>query len=280
MPSLHDLAHEAVLRLGDRPLPLPGTAPHLLAWQEGRALLRTARGLEEASFPPGSEPFFDLAPLLDHTLLQAGATQRMIEAHCEEAARFGFATVCVNPLWVSRASALLRGSPVRVCTVTGFPLGATPSSQMARETASALEEGAQEVDMVLPLGLALGGDWKAVATAMAEVRGAVSRGQAILKVILETCLLNESQKIQACLLAREAGLDFVKTSTGFSTGGATVEDVALLRATVGAACGVKASGGIRTYEAALRMVQAGATRLGVSASLAVARGVDSPSSGY
>jgi deoxyribose-phosphate aldolase len=172
---------------------------------------------------------------------------------------------------VPLAASLLKGSPVRACTVVGFPLGASSFRAKAREAELALKDGAQEVDMVLAIGAARSGDWEAVRRDLAGLRSAVP-APAVLKVILETCLLDEAEKVQACELAREAGLDFVKTSTGFSTGGATEADVALLRRVVGPRLGVKASGGIRTYEAALQMVRAGATRLGLSASVAVARG--------
>jgi deoxyribose-phosphate aldolase len=166
---------------------------------------------------------------------------------------------------------LLKGSPVRTCTVVGFPLGASTSQAKAHEAGLALTAGAQEVDMVLAIGAVKSGDWEAVRRDLEALRSAVP-APTILKVILETCLLNDAEKVRACELARDAGLDFVKTSTGFSTGGATEADVALMRRTVGPGVGVKASGGIRTYEGALQMVRAGATRLGLSASVAVVRG--------
>ena len=194
-----------------------------------------------------------------------------MEALCAEALQYGFASVCVNPVWVPLASGLLKTSPVRTCTVVGFPLGAASTRAKAFEAETALREGAQEVDMVLALGPVKSGDWARVAGDLEALRAAVPP-PAVLKVILETCLLTDEEKVQACVLALEAGLDFVKTSTGFSTGGATEADVALMRRTVGTGMGVKASGGIRTYEAALAMVLAGATRLGLSASVAVARG--------
>lgn len=279
MDMLQALAAEARTRLEGRPLPAADARPQLLACWEGRGLVRTAQGFQEIPLPPEGG-WFDLAPLIDHTLLKAEATAAQVDQLCDEAARWGFASVCVNPAWVPLAAARLRGTPVRVCTVAGFPLGATTAAQKAAEAAAALEAGAEEVDMVLPLGPALASDWTAVAAELALLRKAVPRGRAVLKVILETCLLDEARKTQACRLAREAGLDFVKTSTGFGRGGATEADVALLRKTVGAACGVKASGGIRGYEEALGMVRAGATRLGLSASIAAARGGGDPSSGY
>ena len=244
-------------------------------------MTRDAEGITEITLPPwASSPRFDLTILIDHTLLKPEATANQVARHCEEAARDGFASVCVNPIWVPLAAATLRGSGVRVCTVAGFPLGATPAKQKAGESASALEDGADEVDTVLPIGLVLGDDWGGLESELRLLRKAVPKGSGILKVILETCLLNEAQKIRACLTARDAGVDFVKTSTGFSTGGATEADVRLLRKTVGAFCGVKASGGIRTYEEAFRMVLAGATRLGLSASIAVTRGSGASTSGY
>lgn len=245
----------------------------LLGCVEGFALFRDGRGLHHrmlAQVGPGEGPW-DLSPLIDHTLLKADATGSQVEALCGEALTYGFASVCVNSAWVPLAASLLRGSGVRTCTVVGFPLGASSTSSKAFEAEVALREGAQEVDMVLALGPAKAGDWPAVLRDLAGVRAAVP-APAVLKVILETCLLGDAEKVRVCDLAAEAGLDFVKTSTGFSTGGATAADVALMRQTVGLELGVKASGGIRTYEAALEMVHAGATRLGLSASVAVVQG--------
>jgi deoxyribose-phosphate aldolase len=252
--------------------PVPGRS-QLLGCAQGQALVRDASGLrrmpaEEAGVPNGP---WDLSPLIDHTLLKADASQAQIEVLCEEARKYGFASVCVNPLWVPVAASLLQGSPVRTCTVVGFPLGAAATRAKAFEAEVAIEQGAQEVDMVLALGSVKSGDWKSVQSDLQTLRKAVP-GNLVLKVILETCLLTQEEKARVCALALEAGLDFVKTSTGFSTGGATEEDVALMRQTVGPGVGVKASGGIRTYETALRMVLAGATRLGLSASVAVVTG--------
>lgn len=282
MQRLHDLAQDALFRLKDRPFPGPADPPQLLACEGGKGLVREAGGLRILDLPDAAAPAprFDLAPLIDHTLLKAEATGGEVDRLCDEAAAHGFASVCVNPAWVSRAAARLRGSAVRVCTVAGFPLGATTARQKAAEAAGALQEGAGEIDMVLALGPARDGDWGQVASELSLLRRTVPAGSAVLKLILETCYLEEAQKREACRLAAEAGLDFVKTSTGFGPAGATGPDVALLRASVGAALGVKASGGIRDYEAAYRMVRAGATRLGLSASLAVARGGQGASSGY
>lgn len=245
----------------------------LLGCMEGFALFRDARGLHHrplAQVGPEEGPW-DFSPLIDHTLLKADASGAQVEILCREALAYGFASVCVNPVWVPLAASLLKGSGVRTCTVVGFPLGASASGAKAFEAETALRGGAQEVDMVLALGPLKTGDWPAVLRDLALVRAAVP-APAVLKVILETCLLDEAEKARACELAVEAGLDFVKTSTGFSTGGATPADVALMRQTVGLDMGVKASGGIRTYETALQMVKAGATRLGLSASVAVVQG--------
>lgn len=267
---LHDLTAEIRARLQT---PKEGGRAQLLGCIEGMALLRDASGLHHRSAGQVALPAgpWDLSPLIDHTLLKAEATGPQVEALCQEALQHGFASVCVNPLWVSLAASRLKGSSVRTCTVVGFPLGASALRAKAREAETVLEDGAQEVDMVLALGAAKAGDWDLVRRDLEALRSAVP-APAVLKVILETCLLTDEEKVRASSLALEAGLDFVKTSTGFSTGGATEADVALMRQTVGTGMGVKASGGIRTYEGALRMVLAGATRLGLSASVAVAQG--------
>jgi deoxyribose-phosphate aldolase len=245
----------------------------LLGCVDGYGLFRDARGLHHRPFAqiaPTEGPW-DLSPLIDHTLLKPEATGAQVEVLCVEALEYGFASVCVNPLWVPLAASLLKGSSVRTCTVVGFPLGATARRAKAFEAEIAQLDGAQEVDMVLVIGAVKTGDWESVRRDLEALRSATP-APTVLKVILETCLLDDAEKIRACELASDAGLDFVKTSTGFSTGGATEADVALMRRTVGASLGVKASGGIRTYEVAFRMVRAGATRLGLSASLAVVRG--------
>ena len=249
----------------------------LLGCVEGHGLFRDARGMHHRPFAqigPTEGPW-DLSPLIDHTLLKPEATGAQVEVLCAEALEHRFASVCVNPLWVPLAASRLKGSSVRTCTVVGFPLGATARRAKAFEAEIALLDGAQEVDMVLAIGAVKTGDWESVRRDLEALRSATP-APAVLKVILETCLLDNAEKIRACELACEAGLDFVKTSTGFSTGGATEADVALMRRTVGPSLGVKASGGIRTYEAALQMVRAGATRLGLSASLAVVRGSAGP----
>lgn len=272
---LHATASEVIARVeGNR---LPGDRPQLLAAREGRALLRMREGVADCAFADLPAPL-DLAPLIDHTLLKPQAWAGEVDQLCDEALAHGFASVCVNPLWVPRAARRLQGSVVRVCTVVGFPLGATTRRSKAEEAREALANGAREIDMVLALGLAKSGDWEAVRQDYRAVREATP--EATLKVILETCLLTDEEKVEACRLAAEEGLDFVKTSTGFSTGGATETDVALMRATVGSRCGVKASGGIRDYAGALRMVLAGATRLGLSSSLAVVSGGAAGAPGY
>lgn len=204
----------------------------------------------------------NLAPLIDHTLLAPTAGPFHIEQLCDEARRFGFASVCVNPRWVSLAARCLGDSPVAVCTVVGFPLGATTTETKIFETVKALGDGADEIDMVMDLGNFLASHDELVQHDMASVIVAAERRP--VKVILETCLLSDAQIVRACGLAVDAGAAFVKTSTGFSTGGATVEVVSLMARTVKTAAGVKASGVIRTREQALAFVEAGATRIGTS----------------
>lgn len=212
----------------------------------------------------------DLARMIDHTLLKPDATRDEIEKLCQEALTYQFASVCVNPHWVPLAAQLLKGSPVKVCTVIGFPLGATSTAAKAFEAADAIAHGAQEVDMVLNIGALKSGDLDTVQQDIAAVVEA-ARGKALVKVILETGLLTRDEKITACRLAKAAGADFVKTSTGFGHGGATVEDVALMRETVGPEMGVKASGGVRDAATARAMIQAGANRIGASAGVSIVR---------
>ncbi len=208
----------------------------------------------------------ELASMIDHTLLRPEAREEDIIRLCSEARTYGFASVCVNGSFVELAARELQGSGVMTCSVVGFPLGAASSVSKAFEAADAVHRGAEEVDMVLSVGRLWSGNERAVEEDVRAVVDAV-RGKAIVKVILETCLLSEEQKVRACVLAERAGARFVKTSTGFSSGGATVEDVVLLRRAVGDRLGVKASGGIRTREDAERMVLAGASRIGASASV-------------
>lgn len=205
--------------------------------------------------------------LFDHTILKADATREMVEKVCREAREHHFMSVCVNSYYTGFVADELQGSDVRVCTVVGFPLGQMSTKAKAAETRIAVEDGADEIDMVINVGALKGRDDAVVFEDIRAVRKACE-GK-VLKVIIETCLLNEEEKVRACRLAMEAKADFVKTSTGFSTGGATKEDVALMRKTVGDTMGVKASGGIRDKEKAVEMLEAGADRLGTSATIAI-----------
>jgi deoxyribose-phosphate aldolase len=214
----------------------------------------------------------DLAKTIDHTLLKPDATQDQIAQLCFEARKYGFASVCVNPTWVELCAKLLEGSPVKVCSVIGFPLGATMPEVKAFETQEALDHGATEIDMVINIGALKARDLDLVAK---DIRGVVQTAHArgaLVKVIIEAVLLNDEEKTIACLLAKEAGADFVKTSTGFASGGATVHDVELMRKAVGPEMGVKAAGGVRTFEDAEKMIRAGATRIGASAGVKILQG--------
>lgn len=210
-----------------------------------------------------------IAALIDHTILKADATRADIVKVCREARQYGFASVCVNAYWVPLVRSELAGSPVKVCTVVGFPLGATSTDAKTAETLTAVREGAREIDMVINIGALKSGDRDAVRADMEAVVRAAHRESAIVKVIIETALLTDPEKTLASVLAKEAGADYVKTSTGFSTAGATAHDVALMRAAVGPLMGVKASGGIRTLEDLRAMTAAGATRIGASASVKI-----------
>jgi deoxyribose-phosphate aldolase len=213
----------------------------------------------------------NIAKMIDHTLLKAESTKEQIVKLCEEAREYGFASVCVNPVWVKTAKEQLEGSDVKVCTVIGFPLGASTSAVKAFETEDAIKNGAEEVDMVITIGHLKSGDDQSVE---ADIRAVVNaaRGKALVKVIIETSLLTEEEKVHACERAMHAGADFVKTSTGFSTGGATAEDVALMRKTVGEQSGVKASGGIRDLNDLQAMAEAGANRIGASSGVKIMMG--------
>lgn len=217
-----------------------------------------------------------LASKIDHTALKPNTTKDQITTLCQEAKDNGFYSVCVNPTWVQEAATLLAGSDVAVCTVIGFPLGATTSEVKAFETKDAIGKGATEVDMVINIGALKDGDTDLVKADIQAVVDAANK-KALVKVIIETCLLTDEQKEIACKLAVEAGADYVKTSTGFSTGGATVEDIQLMRKIVGAHVGVKASGGVRDQATAQAMIEAGATRIGASASVAIVKGETSNS---
>ncbi len=207
--------------------------------------------------------------MIDHTLLKPEGSREQIEKLCREAAKYRFASVCVNPTWIALAAEMLRGTPVKICTVIGFPLGATLTSVKRYEAAEALRLGTQELDMVMNVGAMKSGDRARVETDIRGVSEVVHHGGGSLKVILENVLLTHEEKIAACEICVAAKADFVKTSTGFSSGGATAEDVALMRQTVGQRSGVKAAGGIRTAADLKAMVAAGANRIGASASIAI-----------
>jgi deoxyribose-phosphate aldolase len=275
------VAHEVALALaeGDRNTAAPDRCEHECA--EGLCVQTCfdhvghviKAGAERLTSTLGGIPEDrQLASMIDHTLLKPDATPDQIAQLCFEARKHGFASVCVNPGHVKLCADLLRGSPVRVCTVIGFPLGATSPEAKVYETETALRDGATEIDMVINIGALKGGDHTWVAR---DIRGIVETahaGGAIVKVIIETSLLTEDEKVTASLLAKEAGADFVKTSTGFAGGGATPQDIALIRRVVGPEMGVKASGGVRTLEEARSMVAAGATRIGASAGVKIVQG--------
>ena len=227
---------------------------------------------------PTCPPKYELARWIDHTLLKPDATKEQIEKICDEAIQYNFASVCINPTWVPLAYRKLRGHSPKVVTVIGFPLGATFPEIKAKETELAIEQGADEVDMVINIGALKSGDYALVEHDIRSVVRAARRH--VVKVILETCLLTDEEKVAACTIAMHAGANFVKTSTGFSKGGATVKDVALMRKVVGSRLGVKASGGVRSYEEACKMVEAGATRIGASASVAIVSNGDGSKSDY
>ncbi len=226
-----------------------------------------------------------VAAMIDHTLLKPDASRKEIEALCREAAEYGFASVCVNPTWVATCSRLLAGSPVKVCSVVGFPLGATTSDAKHYETQRALFDGAREIDMVINVGALKSGDLGVVERDIEGVAVPCRECGALSKVIIEAALLTDDEKVTACTLARAAGADYVKTSTGFGPGGATAADVALMRRVVGDEMGVKAAGGVRDLDGLKAMVAAGATRVGASAGVRIvqqSRGEKSaePSKGY
>ena len=211
-----------------------------------------------------------LNKFIDHTILKPETTQEQVEKILSEAKEYDFASVCVNPTWVSLAAESLKDSDVKVCTVIGFPLGANTSAVKAFETEDAIANGADEIDMVINIGaLKAGND----ALVLDDIKAVVdASGDKLVKVIIETCLLTDDEKVRACQLSKEAGADYVKTSTGFSTGGATVADVTLMRKTVGPDMGVKASGGARSYEDAIAFIEAGASRIGASSGVAIMNG--------
>lgn len=218
----------------------------------------------------------ELAKMIDHTILKPEATEAEIMTLCKEAVEYGFASVCINPSMVRKAAEILEGSEVKVCTVIGFPLGATTTEVKAFETEQTIKDGATEVDMVINVGKLKENNLEYVKNDIAAVVNA-AKGKALTKVIIESCLLTDEEKVTVCTIAKEVGADFVKTSTGFSTGGATKEDIKLMRETVGPNIGVKASGGVRSREDALTMIENGATRIGASASIAICEGKESNS---
>ncbi|HEM3442116.1 TPA: deoxyribose-phosphate aldolase [Streptococcus suis] len=208
---------------------------------------------------------------IDHTILKPETTQEQVEKILAEAKEYDFASVCVNPTWVALAAESLKDSDVKVCTVIGFPLGANTPAVKAFETKDAISNGADEIDMVINIGALKTGNYDLV---LEDIKAVVAAsGDKLVKVIIEACLLTDDEKVKACQLSQEAGADYVKTSTGFSTGGATVADVALMRKTVGPDMGVKASGGARSYEDAIAFIEAGASRIGASSGVAIMNGV-------
>ncbi len=215
----------------------------------------------------------EMAQYIDHTLLKPDADHLALDKLCEEALLHGFKTVCANSGWVAYVAKKLKETNIAVCSVIGFPLGAMSSPAKAFEARQAVEDGARELDMVLNIGAIKSGDLKAVEKDIQAVR-TEANSPVVLKVIIETCLLTDDEKVKACTIAQQAGADFVKTSTGFSTGGATTEDVILMRKTVGSRMGVKASGGIKDFETAVAMIAAGATRIGAGAGVAIVSGAE------
>jgi deoxyribose-phosphate aldolase len=267
-------------------------AEEVLAQTRGRVAPSRCgcHGVSEACCPTRMQPLVDagaarlglhaaggaptsVSRLIDHTLLRPDATRAELEALCREAAEFGFATVCVNPTWVALCASLLRHTAVAVCSVVGFPLGATTADVKQYETRRALFDGAREIDMVINLGALKSGDVRAVEQDIDAVASACRACGATSKVIIEAALLSDAEKVTACTLAKAAGADFVKTSTGFGPGGATVADVALMRRVVGPEMGVKAAGGVRDLASLQAMVAAGATRVGASAGVKIVREV-------
>lgn len=221
----------------------------------------------------------NIAKLIDHTVLKANTTEADIKKLISEAKEYGFFSVCINPTWITLAAEELKDSDVKVCTVIGFPLGANSSKVKAFETTQAIDDGADEVDMVINVGALKGQQYDIVLNDIKAVVDA-AKGKALVKVIIETALLTDEEKVKVCELAVEAGADFVKTSTGFSTGGATAADVKLMKDTVGDKAQVKASGGIHSLADVEAMVEAGATRIGASAGIAIVSGAKTEESGY
>lgn len=253
-----------IARLHGEPAEADHCSPHHIACalQAGASRIGLGWGQDAAANA-------SVGAYIDHTLLKPEATRDEITKLCEEARKFNFASVCINPTWVREAAFLLHGSSVKTCTVVGFPLGATLSDVKAYETRRAIFDGATEIDMVINIGALKSGDDLTVKRDICAVVDAAHDACAIVKVIIETALLTDDEKVRACLLAKEAGADFVKTSTGFSKGGATVADIELMRKTVGSEIGVKAAGGVKDLASAKEMIAAGATRIGASAGVKI-----------
>jgi deoxyribose-phosphate aldolase len=241
----------------------------LVCPDEVRRLIHAGAGRITLGTSPREQVAHDIARLIDHTALKPETTEAQIRKLCEEALQFGFASVCVNPHWVPLCAELLQGSDVLVCTVVGFPLGATTTATKVFETKEACSNGAQEVDMVLNVGALKSGDLDTVHDDIRAVADAAHEHGARLKVIFENALLTDDEKVQAAMLSRMAGADYVKTSTGFSKSGATVDDVALMRQVVDSGLGVKAAGGVGGFRDSLAMIEAGATRIGASAGVKI-----------
>lgn len=216
----------------------------------------------------------EMAKMIDHTLLKQDATEDQIKKLCAEAKEYGFWSVCVNPCYVALSAKELEGSNVKVCTVVGFPLGAFTTETVVFQTVEAMKNGATEIDMVVNVGEIKSGNWGYVENDIKAIAETVHKNNGLLKVIIETCLLTDDEKVKVCQIAKKVGADYVKTSTGFSTGGATVEDVRLMRDTVGTEMGVKASGGIHSSEEAIALAEAGASRIGASAGIAILNGMN------
>jgi deoxyribose-phosphate aldolase len=269
---VRELTDEIVRRIGRSESPKPdcGCQAEGMHCCPGSLRRLVECGAERFGLPFGSPPVAnDLSRYIDHTLLRPDGTESQIRQLCKEAAQFRFATVCVNPTWVRLSAQLLHGTGVGVCTVAGFPLGATPADVKAYEARRAIYDGAREIDMVINVGLLKSGHDALVLDDICEVARASHEGCAELKVIIEAALLTDDEKVRACRLAKQAGAEYVKTSTGFGPGGATAEDVALMRRVVGPSLGVKAAGGIRDLAAAERMIAAGANRVGASAGVKI-----------
>ncbi len=278
---------EVLTRLKESPRPgvLGAPAGPVAPGSSGRGLAapvpaaggsRAARGGEGRAAGAAPVTRAEVARFIDHTLLKPEATREQVDRLCAEAAEHGFYSVCVNATWVAHCARRLRGTPVKVCCVVGFPLGAMDSRSKAFEARGAIENGAAEIDMVINVGALKSGDLRAVEEDIRAVRRAC-RQNTVLKVIMENALLTDAEKVLGCQIAKKAEADFVKTSTGFSSSGATPQDVALMRRTVGPEMGVKAAGGVRSYEDALAMIAAGATRIGASSSVAIVTGGESRS---